>query len=292
MSRSGQWICRFVFLAFLSVAVWAKGKHKYDQGEKIMVWANKVGPTSSPTETYMYHDLPFCQPQTKDNKPLSLGDVVDGNRLIATQYDVGFRVDSPSSVLCSRHVSAEDVAAFRKAVSKDYYFQMNVDGLPVWGFVGRQEGGVDQLWTSFEFEFEWNQDRVISASVIPGNPVTLDGSLEKVEFTYSVSWKETKVRFAHRMDRYRNYQFLQEHMEIHWFSILNSFVTVLLLTGVLGSILIRVLRKDFARYTLLADEEAYEEDESSGTLLGAPLLDTPRRSLSHRKCSFALQDGS
>ena len=34
-----------------------------------------VGPFSSPTETYQYFDLPFCQPKTKDNKPLTLGEV-------------------------------------------------------------------------------------------------------------------------------------------------------------------------------------------------------------------------
>jgi hypothetical protein len=34
-----------------------------------------VGPFASPTETYQYFDLPFCQPKTKDNKPLTLGEV-------------------------------------------------------------------------------------------------------------------------------------------------------------------------------------------------------------------------
>ena len=33
-----------------------------------------VGPFASPTETYQYFDLPFCQPKTKDNKPLTLGE--------------------------------------------------------------------------------------------------------------------------------------------------------------------------------------------------------------------------
>ena len=38
-------------------------------------------------------------------------------------------------------------------------------------------------------------------------------------------------------------------MQIHWFSIINSCVTVLLLTGFLATILMRVLRKDFVKYT-------------------------------------------
>ena len=43
-------------------------------------------------------------------------------------------------------------------------------------------------------------------------------------------------------------------MEIHWLSIVNSFVLVLLLTAFLAVILMRVLRNDFARY-MEADAE-------------------------------------
>jgi hypothetical protein len=38
--------------------------------------------------------------------------------------------------------------------------------------------------------------------------------------------------------------------QIHWFSIINSCVTVLLLTGFLATILMRVLKNDFIKYTL------------------------------------------
>ena len=43
-------------------------------------------------------------------------------------------------------------------------------------------------------------------------------------------------------------------MQIHWFSIINSCVTVLLLTGFLATILMRVLKNDFIKYT--RDDEA------------------------------------
>ena len=53
-------------------------------------------------------------------------------------------------------------------------------------------------------------------------------------------------------------------MQIHWFSIVNSCVTVLLLTGFLATILMRVLKADFIKYT--RDDEAGEESgcESEG----------------------------
>ena len=43
-------------------------------------------------------------------------------------------------------------------------------------------------------------------------------------------------------------------VQIHWFSIINSCVTVLLLTGFLATILMRVLKNDFVKYT--RDDEA------------------------------------
>lgn len=62
--------------------------------------------------------------------------------------------------------------------------------------------------------------------------------------------------------RYSRYSFLPQHLEIHWFSIINSCVTVLLLTGFLATILMRVLKNDFVKYT--REEDSAEEQEEMG----------------------------
>lgn len=51
-------------------------------------------------------------------------------------------------------------------------------------------------------------------------------------------------------------------LQIHWFSIINSCVTVLLLTGFLATILLRVLKNDFLKYT--KDDEMGAEQEETG----------------------------
>jgi hypothetical protein len=51
-------------------------------------------------------------------------------------------------------------------------------------------------------------------------------------------------------------------VQIHWFSIINSCVTVLLLTGFLTTILLRVLKNDFLKYTSRDDEAGEAEDET------------------------------
>lgn len=252
-----------------------------------------VGPFSSPTETYQYFDLPFCQPKTKDNKLLTLGEVVDGNRMVATQYELSFMSNRDKTTLCKRQLSKDDLKSFRKAVSKDYYFQFLFDDLPVWGYIGKVEdsGGKGQklfLFTHFHFEVAYNEDRVIEINVSTDPTLVVDISdginEATVEFTYSVSWKTTDVKFARRMDKYRKYQFLKHHLDIHWFSIVNSCVTVLLLTGFLATILMRVLRKDFMKYSV--DEEEPEDAEESGWKFvhGDVFRFPPNKSLF---CSFA-----
>jgi hypothetical protein len=77
-----------------------------------------------------------------------------------------------------------------------------------------------------------------------------DGEDEALEvtFSYSARWQKTETRYADRMARYEFLPLDPVHLEIHWFSIVNSCVTVLLLTGFMATILMRVLRADLARF--------------------------------------------
>ncbi|KFM26763.1 Putative phagocytic receptor 1b [Auxenochlorella protothecoides] len=269
---------RAVFVvACLCLSLTARGaKHSFTAGDKVTLWANKVGPFSSPSETYQYYDLPFCQPENKDNKLLTLGEVVDGNRMVATPYDLSFRVDKDKATLCSRHLGVEDIKAFRTALAKDYYFQFFYDDLPIWGYVGKVETIKDAdskdtkklfLFTHIHFDIAYNEDRIIEINVSTDPTQVADlseGGAEEqdVTFTYSVTWKSSLLSFDKRMDKYRKYQFLKQHLEIHWFSIINSCVTVLLLTGFLATILMRVLKNDFVKYS--RDDEDPDDAEESG----------------------------
>lgn len=56
-------------------------------------------------------------------------------------------------------------------------------------------------------------------------------------------------------------------LQIHWFSIFNSFMMVIFLTGLVAMILLRTLRNDYAKYTRDDDDiESLEHDisEESG----------------------------
>jgi len=63
------------------------------------------------------------------------------------------------------------------------------------------------------------------------------------------------------MDQFAQHPFFSRELEIHWLSILNSVILVVLLTSFLFVILMRVLRNDYMRYA------AVETDPEEGMLV-------------------------
>jgi hypothetical protein len=77
-------------------------------------------------------------------------------------------------------------------------------------------------------------------------PASLGGS--PAFFLCSVEWvSKPLLKWEDRMSRYHDSRFLPGSFEIHWLSIINSLVLVLLLTAFLTIILMRVLKNDFTR---------------------------------------------
>jgi hypothetical protein len=64
----------------------------------------------------------------------------------------------------------------------------------------------------------------------------------KVQFSYSVEFKASDLNLRERMSRYAESRFLPTSFEIHWLSIVNSFVLVLLLTAFLTILLRSILK--------------------------------------------------
>ncbi|CAM0872180.1 unnamed protein product [Alopecurus aequalis] len=263
-----------LLLAFAVAGVFSDGSdHRYKAGEPVPLYANKVGPFHNPSETYRYFDLPFCSPEKVKEKSEALGEVLNGDRLVDAPYKLDFRVDLDSKAVCSKKLSTEDVIKFRNSVAKDYYFQMYYDDLPLWGFIGKVDKGNKAapsewkyyLYKHIIFDILYNNDRVIEINVHTDQSALVDLTEDKeadADFLYTVKWKETPTPFEKRMEKYSSSSNMPHHLEVHWFSIINSCVTVLLLTGFLATILMRVLKNDFVKYA--HDEEVADDQEESG----------------------------
>lgn len=78
----------------------------------------------------------------------------------------------------------------------------------------------------------------------------------EIVFSYDIVYEPSDILWASRWDTYLT----MTDKEVHWFSIINSLMIVLFLTGMIAIIMLRTLRRDISRYNDLESiEEAAEE---------------------------------
>ena len=177
------------------------------------------------------------------------------------------------TIFCIIELDAAKVEQFREAIGKSYWFEFFIDDLPLWGFVGevhsdkKNDKSQHLLYTNKNIFVRYNGDQIIRVSLTQDSPKPLEEG-KALDMTYSVQWMPIDVIFSQRFDIYLDHHFF-EH-QIHWFSIFNSFMMVIFLTGLVSMILMRTLRNDYAKYAREDDDlETLERDvsEESGWTL-------------------------
>ncbi|KAL8222758.1 hypothetical protein R6Q57_020157 [Mikania cordata] len=259
-----------VTIIFFSSPVFASDyDHKYKSDEKVTLWVNKVGPYNNPQETYNFYSLPFCRQDghaQAAHKWGGLGEVLGGNELIDSQMDVKFKENVERTTVCKLNLDEPKALQFKQAIEDNYWFELFI-GMHC--FVGELPSDKNSyskpvLFTHMNITIKYNNDQIIHVNLTQENPKPLEFD-KTLDMTYSVKWTETNVTFARRFDIYLDYHFF-EH-QIHWFSIFNSFMMVIFLTGLVSMILMRTLRNDYAKYAREDDDlETLERDvnEESG----------------------------
>jgi transmembrane 9 superfamily protein 2/4 len=76
-----------------------------------------------------------------------------------------------------------------------------------------------------------------------------------VKFSYSVIFEDSNTTWSTRWEHY--FYMSTSHREVHWLGLVNSFAMVLLLTGMVGAILKRVIHRDISHYN---DTVEYEDE--------------------------------
>jgi transmembrane 9 superfamily protein 1 len=274
-----------VVLAFLACV--CSSPVKYEDNHQVPVYVNKVGPYFNPHETYHYYQLPVCRPTQIKPKTLTLGEVLDGDRMALSMYELNFKQDVTDKKLCTYKLSTDDeIHKLRDAIEDLYYFEFVIDDIPVRGFIGRLEEGnfiphqhKIYFFNHHVFNIEYNDQQIIYANVTnqEKSPMSLDGLTAPVDvtMTYSVKWHKTETKYESRDKRLRDSGFFPKTLEIHWLSIINSMVLVFLLLGFVVIILTRVLRNDFARYNVDDDEDMASEEENGWKIIHTDVFRFP-----------------
>ncbi|XP_064120966.1 transmembrane 9 superfamily member 2-like isoform X2 [Macrobrachium nipponense] len=199
-----------------------------------------------------------------DNMPVTWCYIVEGGSVFcATGFPVGCYVDSArrpkdACVMDKRYTDAETYYLFNHVdLNITYHSGESED----WGSALHGSGG-----------------RILSVRVTPRSikhkeyapagegcdtPEVMaipDGAKDKIRITYTYSVIFTSTgnnRWSSRWDYILD---SMPHTNIQWFSILNSLVIVLFLSGMVAMIMLRTLHKDIARYNQIeAGEDAQEE---------------------------------
>ncbi|XP_022079469.1 transmembrane 9 superfamily member 3-like [Acanthaster planci] len=238
--------------------------HTYTTKEEVVLWMNTVGPYHNRQETYGFFSLPFCRGPKKDISHYheTLGEALQGTELEFSGLDIDFATNVPQTKYCEVELTEDSHKAFVYAVKNHYWYQMYIDDLPIWGIVGESEEASEKvsdyyIWTHKKLDIGYNLNQIVDVNLTSETKVKLEKGV-KVPFSYEVNWKKSSVNFKKRFDKYLDPNFFNHR--IHWFSIFNSFMMVIFLVGLVSMILMRTLRKDYARYSKDDDLDDMERD--------------------------------
>ncbi|KAH6607845.1 endomembrane protein 70 [Trichoderma cornu-damae] len=113
----------------------------YKDGEPIPLMVNKAYSDNTQLQ-YAYYDLPFtCSPTGGHRKagggllsgqsvPLNLGEVLRGDRIIASDMELAMAKDTPCTLLCNKEMSHGDLRWSRELIRDGYVAEWIVDNLP------------------------------------------------------------------------------------------------------------------------------------------------------------------
>ena len=98
-----------------------------------------------------------------------------GDRRETSPYDIHFLEDIEMRVLCTKTYSPVEVKQFKDAILNNYFFEMFVEDLPMWGYVGDAEnedlimgevsGSKFFLFPHLHFTIGYNNDQIVRARI-------------------------------------------------------------------------------------------------------------------------------
>eukprot|EP00252_Welwitschia_mirabilis_P005190 TRINITY_DN1567_c0_g1_i4.p1 TRINITY_DN1567_c0_g1~~TRINITY_DN1567_c0_g1_i4.p1 ORF type:complete len:644 (+),score=82.99 TRINITY_DN1567_c0_g1_i4:273-2204(+) len=210
-------------------------------------------------------NLPVVVPRQRTDLP-------SGN---AVSYEHGFRVGFKASYTGS----SEERYFIHNHLSFEvkYHRDMETDTARIVGFE------VQPYSVKHEYETPWDDKnpRLITCNANNKRFVTSADTPQEVEdgkeiiFTYDVNFKESSIKWASRWDTY----LLMTDDQIHWFSIINSLMIVLFLSGMVAMIMMRTLYRDISKYNQLETQDEAQEETGWKLVHGDVFRPPPQSSL-------------
>ncbi|KAJ3339749.1 hypothetical protein HDU93_007865 [Gonapodya sp. JEL0774] len=271
--------------------------HDYAQGDRVDLLVNPYTSRDTALPYDFYHpQFHNCEPEGGARAVgESLGSILFGDRLYSSRFQINALENVTCAKLCTGPaiIPPVDASFLNARVREEYSHNWFVDGLPAghemedratqerFYEVGFAVGRVDRTTAETHFNNHFDiyvyyhaggpgKYRVVGVLVYPSSIAKFtDNSCTRgtssmilseshdtnVEFTYNVYWFPGDKEWGTRWDNYLHIQ----DPRIHWFSLINSIVVVLFLSGMVAVVLLRALHRDIARYNAADAEDAQEE---------------------------------
>jgi len=310
----------FVLITFPShsMAFYVPGVAPIDFNKLDLVEVKAIKITSVKAQLpYEYYSLPFCKPpEGIVYKAENLGEVLRGDRITNTAYEIKMAEDPTCKLLCNPvKMSAKQSKLMAERIHQEYNVHLLIDNLPCatkfkllgsdeeqyehgykLGFVKDKVAYVNNH-LKFILKYHTDDDinyRVVGFEIEPlsvkkGDLKVENGKCKQAAGNFApqaVNEKEeTEVQFTYEVQWVRSeirwasrwdIYLTMSDVQIHWFSIINSVVVVFFLAGILTMIIVRTLRRDIAKYNKIDDEEEMME-ESGWKLVHGDVFRPPRR---------------
>lgn len=315
---------------------------------KIEFFVNRLNSDES-VIPYEYHYFDFCTSDESKSPTENLGQVLFGERIRPSGYNVSFLNNEDCKVLCTKHYIPNDsisnmkLFVLKRGMSLNYQHHFIVDNMPVTWCYDLEDGqqycstgfpmgcfkpashdnnlcatilkvvpqalkpNTYYIFNHLEFTItyhsgkheDWGSSfsseggRIIAVKVRPRSiqhkfPVTgcntefMEISADKINtplnitYSYSIQFEmNNTVKWSSRWD------YILDSVpptNIQWFSILNSLMIVIFLSGMVAMIILRTLHKDIARYNQIDAGDDIKE-EFGWKLVHGDVFRPPRRGM-------------
>lgn len=221
--------------------------------------------------------LNYQQHWIADNLPIIWCYITENNRQFCSR---GF----PIGCSVNKFGVQKDVCKLFNFAEPDTFYIFNHYDIEVryrngqneeWGTSFLEEGG-RIISVKIRIKSQKSCDEQNEPMKIPANPQKV-GDVS-VTYSYSVKYVETHdIKWASRWDYILN---SMPHAKIQWFSIINSLIIVLFLSGMTAMILLRTIHKDMIKYnSSQSDAEDVGEEEYGWKLVHGDVFRAPSHPL-------------
>eukprot|EP00842_Homolaphlyctis_polyrhiza_P001847 jgi/Hompol1/2663/HPOL_006105-RA len=255
----------------------------YARGERVPLLVNSLTAADSLVSyDYYYPQLHFCQPETNadgSGGPVAQREVIDGlpaaqlyedrstmEKFYAAGFDLGEIAPNNEAIVFNHHniiihyhmkndkarvvgvlvqparfvhvlLFYRSMHACMQSTLLDLTFSLATAPYQLSATKEVQDNGCDITKTSAKYVLKENAEN-------------------QIQYTYSVFWVPDPISWGTRWDHYLHVF----DPQIHWFSIVNSIVIVLILASMVTMILLRALHRDITRYNTIGDEDGAHEE--------------------------------